>query len=50
MIIDENTIFVSIIGSEEFLESKGVKLFPRPIMRWTEGFYKVCFKKKKKRN
>ncbi|KAI5058158.1 hypothetical protein GOP47_0026328 [Adiantum capillus-veneris] len=42
VVVDENTIFVTLICREEAIE--GLPLFPRPIMHWTEKFYNPVFK------
>jgi len=39
--VDGNTIFVTFIFSKDFLK---IDLFPEPIMRWAEKFYKKVFK------
>lgn len=58
--VDEQTVFASLIGNEEFLRRDKVghtqnvnrmthffflkvPLYPRELMKWTEGFYQPVF-------
>jgi len=43
VVVDEDTLFVSLIGDEALLQEHGVKLYPREMMKWTERFYKKVF-------
>lgn len=43
VVVDESTIFVTLIGDDEFLREYKTKLYPREIMAWTETFYKRVF-------
>ena len=38
--VDENTIFVTFVFSKKHLN---IEIFPEPIMRWAESFYKKVF-------
>eukprot|EP00898_Chlorokybus_atmophyticus_P001296 jgi/Chlat1/2167/Chrsp17S02734 len=42
VVVDEGTVFVSLIGAASALPS-GVECFPRPLMRWTEAVYAPAF-------
>jgi len=47
VVVDENTIFATLIGTESFLSEYMVKVYPRELMKWTETFYKIVFHKDK---
>lgn len=42
VIVDDGTLFVTLICSRGAVQ--GIQPFPRPIMHWTEKFYKPIFK------
>lgn len=41
VVVDHNTTFCSLIFRAEDVE--GVECYPRPVMQWSEGFYKPVF-------
>eukprot|EP01133_Synstelium_polycarpum_P020200 gene20200-24222_t len=44
VIVDENTLFSSLIMDIDWLKARGVpNAFPRNIMSWSEGFYRSVF-------
>eukprot|EP01112_Ceratiomyxa_fruticulosa_P015416 TRINITY_DN4529_c0_g1_i6.p1 TRINITY_DN4529_c0_g1~~TRINITY_DN4529_c0_g1_i6.p1 ORF type:complete len:312 (-),score=57.35 TRINITY_DN4529_c0_g1_i6:24-959(-) len=44
VVVSNNTLFVSLIGDQTFLDKWKVKMYPREIMKWTESVYKPVFK------
>lgn len=42
VVVDQNTIFSTLIMNGSQVPG-GVELFPVPLMRWSEGFFKPAF-------
>ena len=41
VVVDHNTVFATLIMQAEAVP--GVECYPRPVMQWSEGFYKPVF-------
>ena len=41
VVVDHNTVFATLIMQAEAVP--GVECYPRPVMKWSEGFYKPVF-------
>ena len=41
VVVDHNTVFATLIMQAEAVP--GVECYPRPVMKWSEGFYRNVF-------